>query len=233
GDTPVDILSLVTASGDLTWYSDDQGSNASDQTPSIDTSTAGEFKFYVSQDNDNNDCESAISTITITVNALPDAPGTDDLEYCVGDTPADIASVVTASGSLTWYSDSGATQEINKPSISTASASDTTYYVTQTDGNSCESEPAAVRVIVNALPDAPGTDDLEYCVGDTPADIASVVTASGSLTWYSDSGATQEINKPSISTASASDTTYYVTQTDGNSCESEPAAVRVIVNALP
>ncbi|WP_157962326.1 hypothetical protein, partial [Winogradskyella aurantiaca] len=42
--------------------------------------------------------------------------------------------------------------EINKPSISTASASDTTYYVTQTDGNSCESEPAAVRVIVNALP---------------------------------------------------------------------------------
>ncbi|WP_198659454.1 Ig-like domain-containing protein, partial [Winogradskyella aurantiaca] len=205
GDTPVDILSLVTASGDLTWYSDDQGSNASDQTPSIDTSTAGEFKFYVSQDNDNNDCESAISTITITVNALPDAPGTDDDEYCVGDTPVDILSLVTASGDLTWYSDDqGSNASDQTPSIDTSTAGEFKFYVSQDNDNDCESAISTITITVNALPDAPGTDDDEYCVGDTPVDILSLVTASGDLTWYSDDqGSNASDQTPSIDTSTA------------------------------
>jgi hypothetical protein len=63
-----------------------------------------------------------------------------------------ITDAVTGSGELKWYSDAEATQAISQPEINTEVANTNTYYVTQTDDNTCESAPAIIQIVVNGLP---------------------------------------------------------------------------------
>ena len=98
---------------------------------------------------------------------------------------------------------------------------------------SCLDVENSFEVRINQSPTVPETVNLEYCVGETPAAITTAVTASGTLTWYSDASGTIVITEPTIDTSSANSAIYYVSQTDGNTCESAVSAITVTVNELP
>ncbi len=88
-------------------------------------------------------CQTSES-IDVTVTDAPDAPAALSPQTLNGgQTLADL--VVTATGSLTWYSDAGLTNQI---SSTTEAVDGTTYYVTQTVG-SCTSDATPITVDVN------------------------------------------------------------------------------------
>ena len=231
--------SPLSATGtSLLWYTAASGGTGSTTAPTPSTATAGNTTYYVSQIVTNNGvaCEGARAAIVVTVNAATAAPGvTTPVVYCLGTT----ASPLSATGtSLLWYTAaSGGTGSTSAPTPSIATAGNTTYYVSQTvttNGVACEGARAAIVVTVNAATAAPGVAPVVYCLGATTSPLSATGT---SLLWYTAAtGVTGTATAPTPSTATAGNTTYYVSQTvttNGVACEGARAAIVVTVNALP
>ncbi|MBK9335971.1 MAG: hypothetical protein IPM98_05080 [Lewinellaceae bacterium] len=191
---------ILTASGGTSYEW-----STGETTESISTGVAG---FYTVTVTDGNSCTST-ATSSLTVNPLPTAAISGDLEICAGE-----STTLTASGGTSYeWSTGDLTADI---SVGTAGG----YTVTVTDGNGCTDE-ATVTLIVNPLPTAAISGDLDICIGD-----ATTLTASGGLSYeWSTGDLTADIN---VGTAGD----YTVTVTDGNGCTDE-ATVTVVVNPLP
>ncbi|WP_109851094.1 gliding motility-associated C-terminal domain-containing protein [Aquimarina sp. AU58] len=220
--------SALTATGsNLLWYTVSSGGTGSTIAPTPSTATAGNISYYVSQSVSG--CESSRSEIVVTVNAVPSAPVVSTpVTYCVG-APA---SALTATGSnLLWYTvSSGGIGSAIAPTPSTVTAGNTSYYVSQSVSG-CESSRSEIVVTVNAVPSAPVVSTpVTYCIGAT----ASALTATGSnLLWYTvSSGGTGSTIAPTPSTATAGNTSYYVSQSVSG-CESSRSEIVVTVNLLP
>ncbi|MDR0940947.1 MAG: hypothetical protein LBM68_01835, partial [Bacteroidales bacterium] len=96
------------------------------------------------------------------------------VQACVGDE----APVLTATGeNLQWYE--GETPLTAAPTISTASASTATYFVTQTDG--CESAKTRVDVVVNVLPTVTITADKAEVLSTEELELTLVPATGGTL----------------------------------------------------
>ncbi len=166
----------------------------------------------------------------LTVSPLPNAPGvTTPVTYCHNDTPVQLTA--TGNGLLWYNSATGGTGSATAPTPSTATVGDTSYWVSQTV-TECEGPRQEIRVIVNAIPNAPGvTTPVTYCHNDVPVQL----TATGSdLLWYnSATGGTGSATAPTPSTATVGDTSYWVNQADANNCERSRTEIVVTVNALP
>ncbi len=219
----------LTATGtNLQWYTSLTGGTASTTAPVPVTTTAGVFKFYVSQKN--GVCESTRDSITVTVNAIPALPGIagNTTTYCQNET----ATVLTATGTgLQWYNTAtGGSALPGAPTPSTA-AGNTTYYVTQTI-NGCESGRAPIAITVNAIPAAPDVSGNRntYCKND----IASPLVPSGpQYLWYNlPSGGTGSTTVPVVPVATVNTFNFYVSETS-NGCEGPRATVTITVNDIP
>jgi alpha-tubulin suppressor-like RCC1 family protein len=173
---------------------------------------------------------SVSQNISINVNAKPTTPSVSTpVTHCQNAT----ASALTATGTdLKWYTAAtGGVGSATAPTPSTTTAGTTSYWVTSTNANGCESARAEIVVTINALPSAPSVSTpVTYCQNAT----ASALTATGTdLKWYTDAtGGTGDATAPTPSTATSGTTSYWVSQTV-STCESERAEIAVTINALP
>ena len=144
---PANTSGLIagTSGATINYYSNPAGSSST--TQSI-PATPGVYTFYVSQTI--NGVESALVPYTITIK--PAQPTIAALTYCQND----IAVPLTATGTLLkWYTVStGGTATTTAPTPSTGTATNTTYYVSQTVGG-VESDRIASTVTVNPTPSTP------------------------------------------------------------------------------
>ncbi|WP_158242907.1 hypothetical protein, partial [Siphonobacter sp. BAB-5405] len=94
----------------------------------------------------------------------------------------------------------------------------TTYYVRGEGGCVTAGSCASQQITVNPQPNAPGVQNVAYCQG-VPA---SPLTASGTnLKYYTAAtGGTGSVAAPTPPTSTPGTTTYYVSQTNVNGCES-------------
>ncbi|GAB3804967.1 hypothetical protein GCM10028819_37330 [Spirosoma humi] len=235
---PAPLAQSVTSTGTLKWYSAQTGGTGSTVAPTLSTTAVGSSTYYVSQTSGSG-CESDRSAITFTVNPLPAAPvpTPTTLLYCQNAT----APPLTATGqNLKWYSASG-TLLPSPVTPSTALAGPAvTYYVTQTDNNGCESAKASVTVTTVSRPAAPtvSTQPVTYCQFETPTSLTATPITGNTLSWYGTSETGGTASTGSGFTVPTTDppgsTRYYVSQTDGNGCESSSRAfITVIVNPKP
>ncbi|MBE1615946.1 T9SS type A sorting domain-containing protein, partial [Flavobacterium sp. SaA2.13] len=197
----------LTASGtDVQWYAATTGGTALADDTALATGT-----YYVSQTL--NDCESARTAVTITVNVTP-APTAAAQTFCNAGTVADLVATGT---DLKWYANAtGGVQLVGTANLSTG-----TYYVSQTL-NACEGPRTAVAVTVNVTPAPPAVAQV-FCNAATVADL----TATGiDIQWYSTAtGGTALAEDTALATG-----TYYASQTQ-NDCESATrTAVAVTLN---
>ncbi|MBT8317091.1 MAG: DUF11 domain-containing protein, partial [Lutibacter sp.] len=98
-----------------------------------------------------------------------DLPTTSNINYCKNST----ASPLTAIGNgLLWYTNAaGGTGSSTAPTPSTSDVGDTTYYVTQTSEDTCESERVALVVTVHEPPYAGSDGTLTLCEGAIPTEL--------------------------------------------------------------
>lgn len=196
---------LMPNGSNINWYA-----SASDVNPLSDTDALITQTYYVSQVASNGICESDRIPVSIAVNAIPQAPGTEPQTVCDGETILNLA----ANGiSLRWYTD--ATQgEPLAPGDEVASA---TYYVSQTV-NGCESARTAVAITVNSVA-APQAAPQGFCSGAIVDDLEAV---GANILWY-----TSPIGSAALdSSEGITEGIYYASQTiDG--CESERVSVSV------
>ena len=227
------LTATPAAGGTLNWYGTNAtGGTASGTAPVLSTATVGATTYYVSQTV--NGCEGPRATITVTVNAIPAAPGvTPPNAYCQGAGAA--ALVASGTGSLNWYGTSatGGTPSSVATVPSTATPGTVNYYVSQTV-NGCESPRASIPVTVKSKPNPPVTAGISFCQGSTPPTLPFTFAPNATQNWYGTS-ATGGVASP-IAPVPANDTpgftTYYVSQTvDG--CESDRASYYVQVKVMP
>jgi hypothetical protein len=221
-----DTTVALTANGNqLNWYTSSTGGTALSSAPVPQTLVPGDTIFYVSQTIGG--IESLRDSITVTVNPSPVGLGVQRAIFCQGVG----TSVLSPSGpTIHWYSSpTGGTTLANAPTVNTAIADTSIYYVSQTS-NGCESLRDSFIVIVNPTPLAPvASSPVHYCLNDT----AKALTANGtSLSWYTSTSAAS--GTAPIPLTSIPDTSYYyVTQAGNDGCSSVADTIVVIVHPLP
>jgi len=158
------------------------------------------------------------------------APTTSAVTYCVGAT----ATALTATGTnLLWYTAAtGGTGSATAPTPSTATAGATTYYVTQTNANGCESPRASLLVTINALPAAPtvGTITQPTCAVATGSVVLTGLPSSG--IWTINPGSITGTGTTRTITGLVAGTTYNFNVTNSLDCVSV-ASANVVVASNP
>jgi len=232
------ILSAIPSPGaTLNWYGiNATGGTASATAPNPSSSVAGVRNYYVSQTLDG--CESNRVAIVVTIKPTPLAPSVLPVVYCQGSVTVALTATAAAGATLNWYGTNAVngTASINPPTPSAANYGITNYYVSQTVSG-CESARVAIPVEIIQKPLAPAvTTPIVYCSGETATALTANATVGATLNWYTTNNPAQTplANAPTPLTATAGNTTYYVSQTV-NGCESlrTPITIMVRASALP
>ncbi len=247
----IPTLTATGNGGTINWYNSDPAignpitiANGNSFTPVVNNNTAASYQFWITQ-TDANACESAASTISLTINSLPNAPTVAaPSPICVG---AAIPTLTATGINITWYNSDPtvgnpapvATGNSFTPAINNALAGSYTFWATQTNANNCSSAAATAVLVVNAPPSAPALNaPTPICAGEA----IPTLTATGSnLNWYNSdpsSGAVAPIAtgntfSPAINNSTPGNYTFFATQTDANGCEGTASTVSIVINALP
>ena len=208
----MDLASTATSTGTLKFYSD---SAAMNELGSTSVSASGTYYVQATQ----NGCVSAIESISVTINSLPTVSVSQPAATCA--TNVDLASTATSTGTLKFYADSAAMNELGSTSVSASG----TYYVQATQ-NGCVSAIESISVTINSLPTVSVSQPAATCA--TNVDLASTATSTGTLKFYADSAAMNELGSTSVSASG----TYYVQATQ-NGCVSAIESISVTINSLP
>ena len=94
--------------------------------------------------------ESAATMISVTVNAIPDAPFAEGAMYCEGEPMEDVIAMGDPGAIFTYYDDSALMFVIQTGATYSPSGFSETVYVTQTV-NGCESEATQVDILVTEI----------------------------------------------------------------------------------
>jgi len=171
-----------------------------------------------------------IDTIVVTVqNLLPIVDAGNDTSFCAGDSVQ-----INATGGITYVW--SPTLGLSNPNIANPIASNpgtTEYFVTVTDGNTCQNTDS-VTVIQNVLPFADAGNDTSICTGNSVV-IGGAPTGpdSTSFSWSPSASLNNATNPNPTATPTATPTTYIITVTDTNSSCVNTDTVVVSLFSLP
>ena len=175
----------------------------------INVSTPGTYSVTATN---SNGCV-ATSQVTVTVNPLPAASVTDQVEVCRGQQAQLVADAPTGC-TYAWSTGSHqGTTYVTEPGV---------YQVTVTNANQC-SRVYQSNVVVHELPVISIGGDTDICLGQN-----TTLTATGAISYTWNTGETSS----EIAVSPTSNTTYSVTGTDVNGCSNTVQKV-VTVEELP
>jgi large repetitive protein len=175
---------LIASGTNLQWYTTATGGTASTIAPSVSSTTAGIFTFYVAQKLGN--CEGPREAIVVNITATPTAPTVmTPFNIC----PNDIAPPLPVTGiNLLWYSAAvGGVGNAIAPVPNTAIfPAIYTYFVSQSTSaatGSCEGPRVAILVTVdNPLQINVGLDPT-ICEGESVKLLPVVTPAGATYEW--------------------------------------------------
>ncbi|TXK73875.1 GEVED domain-containing protein [Mesonia sp. HuA40] len=165
-------------------------------------------------------CESPRQAITVTVNNQPTGvpSGATTQNFCED---ARVSDLQATGSDIQWYDSNTSNSPLP---LATPLVNGETYYATQTV-DACESTSrlAVTVVVLDQAPMPAGNRNQSFRAGDMVSDL--VVTGSN-LAWYSDAFGLNPIADPTTE-ALVDQTTYYVSQTPTDECESELLGITV------
>ncbi len=228
GVTAANLAATAVFGGTLTWYNDPGLTNIVGTGTTFNPNsylTVGINNFYVTETVSG--CESPSSTVTITVNSLPNISVSSNSPVCGNET---LSLNATGGTTYQWSGPSGFTSNNQNPTITNPNGTNAgTYYVTVTDGNGCLSI-GQTTVIVNSVPELTVTSNSPLCSGQ---DIHLTSSNAVSWSWNGPNSWTSNVQNPTLPNAqTAQSGTYSVTITDSNGCMNS-GSVNVTVNETP
>ncbi|WP_162902831.1 PKD domain-containing protein [Taibaiella koreensis] len=187
---------LTAAGSNMSWFTTPTGGTALPGAPTPSTAVPGTYNWYVSQAIPNCNVESKRDTVTVTVNPKPAPPVIHIPNFCSGQTSVPLT--VTSGVNVLWYTQpTGGTGDATIPVISTATADTFTWYVTQTNAEGCESDRAAVTVIVHQTPAPNFSYSTGYgCLQDTIRFNNLTTGGASSYSWNFGDGVTDNTTNP-------------------------------------
>ncbi len=231
---------LSAVGSQVQWYTDAslapayKVKNGNTYTPSSYTKS-GTYKFFTTQTDPYNHCESPAAEGTLTIHELPSPPIPVDKSVCDGLAVPDIEAHGT---SINWYDGPSGNILGSGSMYSTGETIPGTYtfYATQTSSiTGCESNTAPVTLTIHDIPDAPSiTEPLkEKCQGETNPSFSASGT---SVKWYSDATLSVPIYNGSTYLPTVSGTgnyNFYATQTSAEGCESTGDTATLTIKSNP
>ncbi len=188
-----------------------------------------------------NDCGTTIDTDTVEVTTTPDVvvPANDTL---CGGTLAGAYNFTSTIGTPA-YNWTNSNPAIGLPATGIGSipaftainngAIPVTAVITVTPSvSNCVGLPLAFSITVNPRAAAPGVvSPVTYCQNEIAATLTATAAGTNTLTWYTNAGLTGgSITAPTPSTATATTTNYFVTQTNSFGCVSPASTITINVN---
>ncbi len=171
------------------------------------------------------------TTVTLTINSLPNAPGGSDTSVCLGQTIPNLLAIGT---NITWYYDSLLTSVafIGNPFPTGRTAVGSYHYYAVQLVNGCYSKAKKITLNINATPATPIASDVNACFGTS---IPGLSAGGNNIRWYID---------PTLNTLVSTDNPfntlktsvgaypYWVTQTQVN-CVSPATKVTLNIYGIP
>ncbi|MEI8059250.1 MAG: T9SS type A sorting domain-containing protein, partial [Ferruginibacter sp.] len=231
----VPLTATAAAGNTLKWYTVPVAGFGSATAPTPSTVNAGTVTYYVSQVTALG-CEGLRAPLAVVVNATPSLPSTSTVTYCQNSTGVPLTATAVVGNTLKWYTVAvGGTGSAIAPTPVTTTTGTTTYYVSQVTVGGCESNRAAINVVVNPSPVAlVVTTPVLYCQNETAKILNATAITGNSLNWYTTAvGGASSTIAPTPITSVAGTSTFYVSQSNSFACESPRAAIAVTVNPLP
>lgn len=234
---PITLTASTGSTGfTLLWYGTASTAGSSSTTATIaPTNAVGTTTYYVSKKDDLTTCESNRSSIAVEIRATPVATIASNSAVCEESTINLTSDGAGPGGSYAWTGPASFTASVAAPTRAAAvEAFEGTYVVTVTNGVAC-SATASVAVVINPLPVPPVVADKVFCAEDAPAALTATALPGNTLLWYGNNstGGISSGTTPTHDPTTAGISTYYVSQTDANSCESHREDLIVTVNAKP
>jgi Concanavalin A-like lectin/glucanases superfamily/Secretion system C-terminal sorting domain/Ig-like domain CHU_C associated len=227
-----------TETGLVAYYKFNQGADAGTNTTitSLTNSVSGGAtgtltNFALTGTTSNWLAGSPVTTGSI----VPSAPTvTTPVVYCQNAIPNALTATTGGTGLLWYTAATGGTGTATAPTPSTTTTGNTSYWVTSTNANGCESTRTEIVVTVNAAPTAPTvTTPVVYCQNAIPNALTATTGGTGLLWYTAATGGTGTATAPTPSTTTTGNTSYWVASTNANGCESTRTEIVVTVNAAP
>ena len=234
------VAAVAAGTQSQKWY-ETATSTASSAAPAAPVTTQASVQnFFVTQTTNN--CESSRAKIDLTVNAAPTpptAPAPSDLLRCQIDAARPVGATGAAGNTLRWYSTASgaalpnpATGQLAAPSPP-ATVGVYTFYVTQTDGNGCQSLQQPISATIAATPAAPGVTAAQFaCLNDAARQLTAQGVTGTAFAWNGPGLAADSPTAPIPPTGAATTLTYSVVQKLGT-CTSPVSSIAFTVRPLP
>ncbi len=252
-DVTLTASSTTVTSPQFSWYSDAALTQLVSSTSSLAlTKVTATATYYVTVSGANKCTTPANAakkvTVTVTTPSTPADVMVNDTTICSGSSVTLTASTTTVTNPVfAWYKDAALSQLVSNTNTYSPGAltADATYYVTVSGSNKCaggasSAKPVNVRVRTSADSTDITARGATICAKSPVTLTASSTTVTNPrFTWYSDAGLTHVVSTQSFLTVDtlSSSTTYYVTVSGDNKCNSNAAssgkAVVVFVNPAP
>ena len=209
-------------------YTWEQNNNTTSETTSTFNANA-EATYKVIITDETNAC-SAQDTIVIKENKQLPTISTQSLAAVCLPATVDIAEAVTSTNAdnLKYYADAELTAEVANTTVE--AAKDAVYYVVgyEVEGNGCITDPIEIKVNIKSVSTTPVVKNYNECVTEGYKTLSSLVTSdSTKLVFYADETSTEPIENKFDASAENTETSYWVSNTEANSCESERSEIVV------
>lgn len=225
------ITELIAIGENIEWFADSNLDTllALGNTFNCNDFEAGFYNFYVTQSM--NECSSLPETVSLNINAIPEAPIASNTSICYGEPIPELTAI---GENIQWFADvnqdtlliSGNTFIPNAIEPGTYN-----YYLTQ-NINNCSSPAETVSLIINSKPDVPIASNKSVCYGDTIPELTAV---GSNIKWFNDLELTNLLTEGSCYKPTENEAgifSYFVIQSDEN-CSSSPLHIMFTINPLP
>ena len=165
------------------------------------------------------------------INPLPSTPTTSNVNNC-GPGNVTLTASGGTNGNYLWYDANGLISgQTNSTYITLVISSTATYSVAVTDG-ACTSAKANADAIINNIPTAPTSLDVNNC-GPGSVSLSASGGSNGNYLWYDTNGLISgQVNSTYVTPVISTTTTYSVAITNG-SCNSTKVPVTATINTVP
>lgn len=240
--TASQLTAAVTPGNTLKWYTAATGGSASANAPTPSTSSLGTTTYYVSQQTNTSQCESARTPIVASINAIPSITVAATLPSTCSSSDGTItlSGLNTNTSYTVQYTNnginiSGALTSNNNGNIILNNLPAGTYSNITAILLGCTSNSAGPFTLVNPSgPSTPTTgSNSPLCPGRTLSLTATSSTSGVSYSWIGPNGFTSSLQNPSIPNFRNAMSGRYYVFVSRNNCMSQKDSVDVIINADP